>query len=255
MTARYIEVKNICYSYPGGQKALNRISLSVNQNENLGIVGPNGAGKSTLLHLLLGILTACEGAILIDGIALTKKNLPMIRKKAGLLFQDPDNQLFCPTVRDDISFGPANMGLNKEEINDCVNHAMETVGISHLAERPPYTLSGGEKKAAALASILSMQPEILLMDETSASMDPRSRRRLINIINSLPQTKIIVSHDLDFIWETCDRVIILNYGIITAEGEAADILSDRSLLEQNELELPLRLQSCPGCGTKSTIDG
>lgn len=249
MTSSLIEVKDTGYIYPDGHEALNRITFSVTRNETLGIIGPNGAGKSTLLHLLLGILTLREGEILIDGMIINKKNLSSVRKKTALLFQDPDDQLFCPTVRDDVSFGPVNMGLNKEEIKTCVGQAMDAAGVSHLADRPPYTLSGGEKKAAALASILSMQPEILLMDETSANLDPRSRKRLIRIINALSQTKIIVSHDLDFIWETCSRVIILNKGSITAEGGAGEILSDKFLLEQNELELPLRLQGCPHCGT------
>jgi len=252
MKAPLIELKESGYTYPDGHRALNSISFSVRPNDALGIIGPNGAGKSTLLQLLTGILTTREGEILIEGTALNKKNLGVLRKKTGLLFQDPDDQLFCPTVRDDVSFGPANMGLSPEEIDACTDRAMEAAGITHLADRPPYALSGGEKKAAALASILSMQPEILLMDETSANLDPRSRRRLISIINSLPQTKIIVSHDLDFIWETCGRVVILNRGGITAEGEAETLLSDRDLLEQNEMELPLRLQGCPLCGTPST---
>ncbi|MDA3811674.1 MAG: energy-coupling factor ABC transporter ATP-binding protein [Spirochaetaceae bacterium] len=253
MISSQIEVKEIAFLYPNGHRALNRISFNVDANEALGIIGPNGAGKSTLLQILIGILPVQEGEILIDGMILDKKNLPSIRKKTGLLFQNPDDQLFCPTVRDDVSFGPVNMGLEAEEIEATVNKAMETARISHLAERPPYTLSGGEKKAVALASILSMEPEILLMDETSANLDPRSRSNLVRIINTLPQSKIIVSHDLDFIWDTCTRVIILNNGTITSQGKTEEILSDRALLEKNELLLPLRLQGCPLCGESLSI--
>jgi len=243
----YLSFNNVSYSYPGGFPALGNISFTMGEGSSIGIIGPNGAGKSTLLQLIVGILSHQSGDILLDGVLLDKKTVNQYRHQAGLLFQNPDDQLFCPTIRDDVAFGPIHQGLEGDALDSCVQKALETAGVDHLADRAPYNLSGGEKKAAALASILSMNPELLLLDETSVHLDPRSRRNLINIVKGLDQSKLIVSHDLDFIWECCDQVLILNKGCLVAEGSAREILSDRTLLEAHSMELPLRLQGCPRC--------
>jgi len=242
MSHHRIEIKDVSFTYPDGNKAVKNVTISVTHGESVGIIGANGAGKSTLLMLLMGIIFPSKGEIRIGDILMSKKTLPIIRQRIGLVFQDSDDQLFMTTVYDDVAFGPRNMGLSEEEVEGRVKEALETVGIYHLKDRAPFKLSGGEKKAAAIASVLSMKPDILVMDEPSSGLDPQSRRRLINLLNSFEHTKIITSHDLDLIMDTCKRVIVIKEGSVKADGNAMDILSDAKLLNDCGLELPLSLQ-------------
>jgi len=242
MTHHFIEVKNVHYSYPDGNKALNGIDFKINYGETVGIVGANGAGKSTLLNIILGVFFPSKGEISIGDIPLTKKNLPLIRQKVGLVFQNADDQLFMPTVYDDVAFGPRNFKLEEREVERRVIKALQTVGILHLKDKAPYRLSEGEKRAAAIASVLSMEPDILIMDEPTTSLDPKSRRRLINLLKEFNHTKIIASHDMDMIWELCERTIIIKEGFIIADGLTKEILSNENLMEESSLEIPLRLQ-------------
>ncbi|WP_127836760.1 energy-coupling factor ABC transporter ATP-binding protein [Clostridium prolinivorans] len=242
MTHHFIEVKNVHYSYPDGNKALNGIDFKINYGETVGIVGANGAGKSTLLNIILGVFFPSKGEINIGDIPLTKKNLPLIRQKVGLVFQNADDQLFMPTVYDDVAFGLRNFKLEEREVERRVIKALQTVGILHLKDKAPYRLSEGEKRAAAIASVLSMEPDILIMDEPTTSLDPKSRRRLINLLKEFNHTKIIASHDMDMIWELCERTIIIKEGFIIADGLTKEILSNENLMEESSLEIPLRLQ-------------
>lgn len=241
MSHHKVEVRALQYSYPDGQEAIRNISLSIHHGESVGIIGANGAGKSTLLLLLTGILFPGSGEVLVGDIHVTKKTLPMIRQRLGLVLQDPDDQLFLPTVYDDVAFGPRNYGLDEQEVAERVQRALDTVGISHLSRRAPYKLSGGEKRAASIATVLSLDPDILIMDEPSAGLDPRSRRKLIQLLCSFDHTKIIASHDLDLVLTTCSRVIVLDQGEIAAAGPAEEVLRDKELLERCGLEVPLSL--------------
>ncbi|SKA73868.1 cobalt/nickel transport system ATP-binding protein [Clostridium sp. USBA 49] len=242
MTHHFIEVKNVHYSYPDGNKALNGIDFRINYGETVGIVGANGAGKSTLLNIILGVFFPSKGEINIGDIPLTKKNLPLIRQKVGLVFQNADDQLFMPTVYDDVAFGLRNFKLEEKEVERRVIKALQTVGILHLKDKAPYRLSEGEKRAAAIACVISMEPDILIMDEPTTSLDPKARRRLINFLKEFNHMKVIASHDMDMIWELCERTIVIKEGTIIADGLTKEILSNENLMEESSLELPLRLQ-------------
>lgn len=244
MNEEIISVSGMSFCYPSRRdaKVFDNASLCIRRGETVGIIGANGTGKSTLLRLLSGLETPGAGEIVIDGLRLEKKNLKNIRKKLAYVFQDSQNQLFMTKVRDELEFAPDNYGFDSEKKARAVNEAVEATGISYLLERYVYQLSGGERKLVALSSVLTACPEIILMDEPTAALDPLNRRRLIGIINGLEGTKLITSHDLDMIWDTCTRVILLNGGMISADGKAREILSDEALLAANYLELPLRLQ-------------
>jgi cobalt/nickel transport system ATP-binding protein len=250
MSHHFIDCKEVYYSYPDGKKALNGISFKIHHGESVGIVGANGAGKSTLLNLLLGIVFPTKGEVNVGDIPISKKTLPLIRQRVGLVFQDADDQLFMPSVYDDVAFGPRNYKLDEKEVDRRVTKALETVGILHLKDRPPYKLSGGEKRAAAIATVLSMEPDILIMDEPTSALDPKSRRRLIALLKEFNHTKIITSHDMDMVWDTCDRTIIISEGTVVADGPTREILSNEELMNNSSLELPLCLQSCPICSSK-----
>ena len=243
MSHHKVEVRQLHYSYPDGREAIRNISLSIHHGESVGIIGANGAGKSTLLLLLTGILFPLSGEVLVGDIHVTRKTLPMIRQRLGMVLQDPDDQIFLPTVYDDVAFGPRNYGLNDQEIAERVQRALETVGISHLAHRAPFKLSGGEKRAASIATILSLDPDILIMDEPSTGLDPGSRRKLIHLLESFDHTKIIASHDLEMVLATCSRVILLEDGEVAASGPSEVLLRDKELLERCGLEVPLSLLS------------
>ncbi|MFW5870705.1 MAG: energy-coupling factor ABC transporter ATP-binding protein, partial [Candidatus Sumerlaeota bacterium] len=234
---------------PDGHPALEGIDFRITHGESVGIVGENGAGKSTLLLHLNGCLGDLDGSVRVGDDPLTKKTLRQTRRSVGFVFQNPDDQLFMPTVYDDVAFGPLNQGLPREEVDERVRRALETVDVAHLSDRPPYHLSVGEKRGAAIASVLSMWPDILVMDEPTAGLDPRTRRHLIELLRTFEHTKIIASHDMDMIIDLCDRVIVLHEGRVLKDGPAAEILADKALLEEAHLELPLRMQDCPVCGT------
>lgn len=249
MSHHRVEVKNLHFSYPDGHEAIRNMSFSIYHGESVGIIGANGAGKSTLLMLLMGILFPDGGEIIVGDTRLTRKTMPMIRQRLGMVFQDPDDQLFMTTVRDDVAFGPRNYGLEEAEVDARVDEALVQVGIAHLIDRAPFKLSGGEKRAAAIATVLSMKPDILIMDEPTSSLDPKSRRRVMELLKSFEHTKIITSHDLDMVLETCQRIIIISDGSVAADGIAGDILSDQELLDRCGLGMPLSLQNCPQCGS------
>ena len=237
-----IEFQKVSFAYERERPVIRDLSFRVAEGESVGLIGANGAGKSTVMKLLLGFLTG-EGQILVDGTAVTKQTLPEIRRKLGFVLQNSDNQMFMPTVYEDMIFAPLNYGLSREETEARVERVLKELGLEDLKHRHNHRISGGEKRMAAIATILAMEPEVILMDEPTSALDPYNRRVVINTIRTLPQTKIITSHDLDMILDTCDRVILLSHGEIAADGPADTILRDRELLEANRMELPLRLQN------------
>ena len=241
MSHIHIDVEGLSFSYEGGVSVLQDISFHVGENEAVGLIGANGVGKSTLLKLLVGLDLGFSGSIRVSEVPLEKRTLPKIREKIGYVFQDADAQLFMTTVGEDVAFAPRNYGLPEDEVEKRVTAALEKVHIPHLRDKAVYKLSGGEKKLASIATILSMTPDIILMDEPSVALDPRNRRNLIHIINEFDHLKLIASHDLDFIRDTCERVILMSGGRIIRDGKAEEILRDKELLEENGLELPLSL--------------
>ena len=247
MSHHKIELKDVCFAYPDGHNALENISFLLGHGESVGIVGANGAGKSTLLSILTGLLFPQKGSVRVGDLPVNKRTLDEIRRSVGLVFQEPDDQLFMTSVYDDVAFGPRNYRLDEKEVDTRVMQALEEVGISHLKDRPPYKLSGGEKRLAAIAAVISMKPDILIMDEPTASLDPKARRKVMNILRGFSHTKIITSHDLDMIIDMCSRTIVLKNGKIAADGNTADILSNEKLMDDCGLEIPLALQNCPIC--------
>jgi len=248
MSHHLVAFEDVSFDYPDGTTALRGVSFSIHHGESVGLVGANGAGKSTLLLHLPGILLPSSGHVRVGDWPVTARTLPQVRRSLGMVFQDPDDQLFMPTVGDDVAFGPQNLGLPGDEVEARVAGALERVGATHLRLRPPYKLSGGEKRAAAIASVLSMSPDILVMDEPSANLDPASRRRLIALLRSFEHTKIVATHDLDLVQDVCTRTIVLRGGRVAADGPTADVFGDDALLSSCHLEKPLRMQGCPRCG-------
>jgi energy-coupling factor transporter ATP-binding protein EcfA2 len=254
-----IECTDLAYAYPDGTLALHHVEFRIDRGECVGLVGPNGAGKSSLLWHLNGLLPAGptghehphpeqpkkllgKGGVKVEGLdATVGANLPQIRRLVGLMFQDPDDQLFCPTVRDDVAFGPKNLKLDEAEIDRRVRESLAAVGIEGLDEKPPHHLSLGERKRVCLAGALACRPRLLALDEPTANLDPRARRQFIALLASLDCAKIIASHDLDMIAELCPRVIVLDRGEIFADGPTAEILSNEPLMLRHGLEVPLTL--------------
>lgn len=230
-----LEFKNVNFSYLANFPVLNDLSFTAKSNETIGIIGANGVGKSTILKLIVGLVDNYSGTITVNNLPVTKKHYRELRKRIGYVFQDSDNQLFMNTVFEDVSFAPLNNGFSKEEVIAKTNNALEKMHIEHLANRRIQELSGGEKKLVSIATILSMTPEIILMDEPSSNLDPRNKRKLISIMNELSGLKLITSHDLDFIEKTCSRVLLINNGSIVADGNTIDIISNQALLEANGL--------------------
>lgn len=236
MNNKAIEIKNLSYSYPDGTSALKNIDIDILESESIGLVGPNGAGKSSLLLHLNGILSGKSELFKILDKAVSKNNIRYIRSKVGLVFQDPDTQLFMPTVFEDISFGPINLGMNEAEIKKAVNDALTAVDMLHAINKLSHHLSLGEKKRISIATVLSMSPEILVLDEPTSNLDPKHRKDMINLINSFRHTKIIATHDLDLVRRCCFKVAVLNGGRLVAFDSTEKILNNKQLLEDNYLE-------------------
>jgi cobalt/nickel transport system ATP-binding protein len=238
-----IEVRELSFAYPGGVRALDGVSFRVAVGESVGLVGPNGAGKTTLFLCLCGVLAPRAAAITVAGLdlrdAAQRKRLPT---RAGIVFQNSDDQLFSATVLDDVAFGPLNLGLPEAEVRERTEEALARVGMTGSQERTPLHLSGGEKRRVALAGVLAMRPEVLLLDEPSMFLDPRGRRGLIKLINDLGGTRLIAAHDLEMIRETCARVLVIDGGCVVADGPTDAVLADRPLMEEHGLEVPYSLR-------------
>jgi len=250
MSHHIVEVKNLQHVYPDGTVALRDISFLIHHGQSVGIIGANGAGKSTLLLHLNGYLSASSGSIVIGDDQLSRENLAEVRRTVGMVFQDPEDQLFMPTVFDDVAFGPLNLGLPIDEIETRVTESLERVGALDLRDKPPYHLSGGEKKRVAIATVLSMLPEILVLDEPTNGLDPHARRQLIALLQAFHHTRIVTSHDLDMVLELCDRTIVLHEGLVMADGPTLEIFSNDALLKTCRLEKPFAMQGCPVCSPK-----
>ena len=238
MSPRAVEVRDLFFAYPDGTEALKGVSFHAERGEAVALVGANGAGKSTLLLHLNGYLPATRGEVLIGDTLLTRETAAAARRAVGMVFQNPDDQLFMPTVAEDVAFGPLNAGLPPEEIERRAASALERVGMTHVRERPPYRLSAGEKRAVAIATVLAMDPDILVMDEPSSHLDPRARRRLIQLLRSFDHTRIVATHDLELVVEVCSRVIVLDSGRVVADGTTRGILNDEALMLAHGLERP-----------------
>ncbi|MDO4490018.1 MAG: energy-coupling factor ABC transporter ATP-binding protein [Lachnospiraceae bacterium] len=234
---KVINIEKAAFAYETGKQILSDFSLTIRSGESVGLIGANGTGKSTLMKMLTGLLSH-QGKVEVLGLEVEKKNLPEIRKRLGFVFQDSDSQLFMPTVYDDIAFAPRNYGMSREEVEQRVDEALERTRIPHLKYKQNYKMSGGEKRMACIAVVMAMKPEIILLDEPSITLDPYNRRTLINNLNEMSETKLIASHDLDMIYETCERVILMDKTGIRADGSAEEILKDQELLESCHLELP-----------------
>jgi cobalt/nickel transport system ATP-binding protein len=232
-----VSARGLTYRYPNGQPALAGIDLRVEHGERVALLGPNGAGKTTLVFHLNGLLVG-EGALEVAGLEVGKDTLHAVRARVGVVFQDPDDQLFMPTVREDVAFGPLNQGLDRAEVDARVEEALATVRMRHALERAPHQLSMGERRRVAIATVLAMHPRLLVLDEPSANLDPRSRRELIEVLSTIERTMLVVTHDLPFAAELCERAVILAGGRIVADDACEAILSDTDALARHDLELP-----------------
>ncbi len=233
-----LEVAGLAYAYPDGHQALFGVDLTIPRGERVALLGPNGAGKTTLVLHLNGILTAGLGGVRVGGLPVGRDTVAEVRRRVGIVFQDPDDQLFMPSVREDVAFGPANAGLRGAELERRVADALARVGMADHAERPPHHLSFGQRRRVAVATVLAMEPEILVLDEPSANLDPAARRELADILRSLDLTVLMVTHDLPYALELCPRSVILSEGVIAADGPTAELLADAELLARHRLELP-----------------
>ncbi len=233
-----IAATGISFSYPDGQVALAGADLVVQERERVALLGPNGAGKTTLALHLNGILELQEGSLSIGGLRLDRSSVDEIRRRVGVVFQDPNDQLFMPTVSEDVAFGPANLGLEGPELDRRVAEALTAVGVEHVTSRAPHHLSGGERRLAAIATVLAMRPDVLVLDEPSAGLDPAGRRRLLTVLAGLSVTQLVITHDLPFALELCPRSLIMDGGRVVAGGPTIDLLADETLLARHSLEMP-----------------
>lgn len=237
MTA-VLDVRGVAYAYPDGHQALFGVDFSVEPGERVAVLGPNGAGKTTLVLHLNGILTPARGTVAVSGVVIDKGTVALARRKVGLVFQDPDDQLFMPTVADDVAFGPANAGVRGSELDDRVHQALAQVGMAEHAGRPPHHLSFGQRRRVAVATVLAMDPEVLVLDEPSSNLDPASRRELADILRELDVAVVMVTHDLPYALQLCPRAVVLADGVVVANGPTREILVDAELMAAHRLELP-----------------
>ena len=238
MSTPVLDLRGLAFRYPGSQQALFGVDLHVHAGERVALLGPNGAGKTTLVLHLNGVLRAGAGTVSVSGLSVDDANLAEIRRRVGIVFQDPDDQLFMPTVRDDVAFGPANLGLRGAELEARVAMALAAVGVADLADRVPHHLSFGQRRRVAIATVLAMEPDILVLDEPTNNLDPASRRELADILRALPVTVLMVTHDLPYAAELCERSLILSGGVVVADGPTLELLADPELLASHRLELP-----------------
>ena len=242
MSHHYLRFDDVHYRYPNGYEALCGVSFCITHGEKVALVGANGAGKSTLLLHTNGLLIPSQGEVVMGGIKLTRRTLPLVRQSVGLVFQDSDNQLFMPTVEEDVAFGPSNMRLEPEEIRRRVTEALDAVGALDLRGESPFRLSGGQKKRVAIATVLSMEPSVLVMDEPTSNLDPRARRQIIDLIRRFSHTTLIATHDMEMVLDLCDRTIVMKEGRIVADGSTRHVFGDLALLEECGLEQPCELR-------------
>jgi cobalt/nickel transport system ATP-binding protein len=232
-----IDARGLTYRYPNGHVALSAVDLHVGHGERVAVLGPNGAGKTTLMLHLNGLLTG-EGSLEVAGLPVTPARLGELRARVGLVFQDPDDQLFMPSVREDVAFGPLNMGLSRADVLQRVDEALAAVRMGHAADRAPHELSMGERRRVAIATVLAMDPELLVLDEPSANLDPRARRELLDVLEAIDRTMLVVTHDLAFAAELCERAVVLSGGRVVADAPCDEVLDDAGLLASHDLELP-----------------
>ncbi len=247
MSVPVLDLRGVSYAYPDGQPALSGVDLHVQRGERVALLGPNGAGKTTLALHLNGILTPSAGSLAVSGLPVTKEHLVEIRRRVGIVFQDPDDQLFMPTVRDDVAFGPLNLGLRAAVLDHRVREALGAVGMGAYADRPPHHLSFGQRRRVALATVLAMHPEVLVLDEPSSGLDPASRRELADILTGLDVTVLLVTHDLPYALQLCPRSVILSGGAVVADGPTRALFGDPELMAAHRLELP--------CGFDPSVAG
>lgn len=233
-----LSVAGLTFAYPDGTRVLHGLDLEIRAKERVALLGPNGAGKTTFVLHLNGILRAQAGTVTVGDLPLTDDSLQEIRRRVGMVFQDPDDQLFMPTVRQDVAFGPANFGLKGSELEERVDEALAAVGVVDVADKAPHHLSGGERRRVAIATVLAMRPQILVLDEPTSNLDPAGRRELADVLEDLDVTILLVSHDLPFALELCSRSVVMNRGRVAADGPTAAILSDEGVMAENRLELP-----------------
>ena len=242
MSHHYLRFDDVHDRYPNGYEALCGVSFRITHGEKVALVGANGAGKSTLLLHTNGLLMPSQGGVVLGGIALTRRTLPLVRQSVGLVFQDSDNQLFMPTVEEDVAFGPSNMRLEPEEIRRRVTEALDAVGALDLRGESPFRLSGGQKRRVAIATVLAMEPSVLVMDEPTSNLDPRARRQIIDLIRRFSHTTLIATHDMEMVLDLCDRTIVMKEGRIVADGSTRHVFGDLALLEECGLEQPCELR-------------
>jgi cobalt/nickel transport system ATP-binding protein len=233
-----LQVQDLAFAYPDGHQALFGVDLRIEAGERVALLGPNGAGKTTLVLHLNGILQPGRGRVTVAGLPVEKRSLQEVRRRVGIVFQDPDDQLFMPTVGEDVAFGPRNLGLPEPEVAARVARALEQVGMSGYADRPPHHLSFGQRRRVAVATVLSMHPEILVLDEPSSNLDPAGRRELAEVLEALPVTLLMVTHDLPYALQLCPRSVVLDGGTVVADGSTRELLADEVLLSRHRLELP-----------------
>ncbi len=238
MTGAAVEIRGLCFAYPDGRPALQAVDLDVGAGERVAVLGPNGAGKTTLVLHLNGILSPQAGSVRVGGLVVAPATQAEVRRRVGIVFQDPDDQLFMPTVADDVAFGPANLGVEGEALDQRVVAALDVVGMAGHQARAPHHLSFGQRRRVAVATVLSMEPDVLVLDEPTSNLDPAARRELADVLATLSLTTLVVTHDLPYALELCPRSVILDDGRIVADGPTADLLADRDLLAQHRLELP-----------------